>query len=79
MFKNYFLLAIRNMRKNKLHTFINMGGMMVAFTCSIFILLLVYSHFSYDNFEKIKINYIKYIVCIPAQTGKKRIRLWLIL
>lgn len=51
MFKNYLLLAVRNMRKNKLHTFINVGGMAVAFTCSIFILLLVYRHFSYDNFE----------------------------
>ena len=51
MFKNYLLLAIRNMRKNKLHTFINVGGMTVAFACSVFILLLVYRHFTYDNFE----------------------------
>jgi len=51
MFKNYLLLALRNMRKNKLHTFINIGGMTVAFACSIFILLLVYRHFSYDDFE----------------------------
>jgi ABC-type antimicrobial peptide transport system permease subunit len=51
MFKNYFLLAIRNMRKNKLHTFINMLGMMVAFACSIFIVLMVYRHFTYDDFE----------------------------
>jgi ABC-type antimicrobial peptide transport system permease subunit len=39
------------MRKNKLHTFINVGGMTVAFACSVFILLLVYRHFTYDNFE----------------------------
>ncbi len=51
MFKNYLLLAMRNMRKNKLHTFINVGGMTVAFICSTFILLLVYRHFTYDNFE----------------------------
>lgn len=51
MFKNYLLLALRNMRKNKLHTFINIGGMTVAFGCSIFILLLVYRHFSYDDFQ----------------------------
>ncbi len=36
---------------NILHTFINIGGMAVAFTCSIFILLLVYRHFTYDDFE----------------------------
>jgi putative ABC transport system permease protein len=51
MFKNYLLLALRNMRKNKLHTFINTLGMVVAFACSIFIVLLVYRHFTYDDFE----------------------------
>lgn len=51
MFKNYLLLALRNMRKNMLHTFINVLGMMVAFTCSIFIVLMVYRHFTYDDFE----------------------------
>jgi len=51
MLKNYFVLALRNMLKNKLHTFINIGGMTVAFACSIFILLLVYRHFSYDAFQ----------------------------
>jgi putative ABC transport system permease protein len=59
MFKNYLLLALRNMRKNKLHTFINIGGMTVAFACSIFILLLVYYHFSYDNFQANKNNLFK--------------------
>ncbi len=39
------------MRKNKLHTFINIGGMTVAFACSIFIILLVYRHLTYDDFQ----------------------------
>lgn len=52
MFKNYLLLALRNMRKNKLHTFINIGGMTVAFGCSIFILLMVHYHFSFDKFQE---------------------------
>ncbi len=51
MIKNYVLLAIRNLHKNKLHTLINMLGMIVAFTCSIIIVLLVYQQFSYDNFQ----------------------------
>lgn len=51
MFRNYLILALRNMRKNKLHTFINIGGMTVAFGCSIFILLMVYYHFSFDKFQ----------------------------
>src|ERR1044072_3152522 len=51
MFRNYLLLAVRNMRKNKLHTFINTLGMVVAFACSIFIVLMVYRHFTYDEFQ----------------------------
>ena len=51
MFKNYLLLALRNMGKNKLHTFINTLGMVVAFACSIFIVLMVYRHFTFDDFE----------------------------
>jgi hypothetical protein len=51
MFRNYFLLAFRNMRKNKLHTFINILGMTVAFSCSIFITLMIYRHFTYDSFQ----------------------------
>jgi ABC-type antimicrobial peptide transport system permease subunit len=39
------------MRKNKLHTFINLLGMVVAFACSIFIVLLVYRHFTFDDFQ----------------------------
>ena len=45
------LLALRNMRKNKLHTFINLLGMVVAFACSIFIVMLVYRHFTFDDFQ----------------------------
>ena len=51
MFRNYFLLAFRNMRKNKLHAFINILGMTVAFSCSIFISLMLYRHFTYDSFQ----------------------------
>jgi ABC-type antimicrobial peptide transport system permease subunit len=51
MFRNYFLLALRNMRKNKLHGFINILGMTVAFSCSIFISLMIYRHFTYDSFQ----------------------------
>ncbi|MGN6618427.1 MAG: ABC transporter permease, partial [Ilyomonas sp.] len=51
MFKNYLLLAVRNMRKNKLHTFINVLGMVVAFSCSIFIVLMLYRHFTFDDFQ----------------------------
>ncbi len=54
MYKNYFKTMFRNMRKNKLHTGINIIGMAVAFTCSILIFLTVYFMFSFDNFHQNK-------------------------
>lgn len=54
MFKNYFLLAFRNMRKNLLHTIINVLGMTVALACSIFIALLIYRYFTFDRFQQNK-------------------------
>ncbi|MGH2563119.1 MAG: ABC transporter permease, partial [Ginsengibacter sp.] len=72
MFRNYFLLAIRNIRKNKLHTFINVSGLAVAFTCSIFILLMVYRHFSYDNFEANKSKLFKVYYYAINANGDER-------
>lgn len=39
------------MRKNKLHTVINVAGMAVAFTCSILLLLFAYQQFTFDKFH----------------------------
>jgi hypothetical protein len=38
-FGHYFKTACRAMQKNKLHSFLNITGMSVAFTCSILLLL----------------------------------------
>lgn len=51
MFKNYFRIAWRNLFRNKLHTSINIGGLIIGFTIGIAILLVVYSQLSYDNFH----------------------------
>jgi len=54
MFKNYFKIAWRTMQKNRLHTFLNVIGMAVAFTCSILLFLSVYRDFSFDKFHQNK-------------------------
>src|SRR6187402_2792211 len=54
MLENYFKTLWRNMRKNKLHTTINIVGMSVAFACSILLLIMVYQQFSYDDFHENK-------------------------
>ncbi|MCH5718646.1 ABC transporter permease [Niabella hibiscisoli] len=52
MFRNYIKTAWRNIRKYKLHTSINVLGMSVAFLCSIFLFLVAYYEFSFDNFHQ---------------------------
>lgn len=54
MIQNYFKTLLRNMRKHKLHTAINLVGMAVAFTCTILLLLLVYFQYSFDSFHQNK-------------------------
>ena len=51
MFRNYFKIAWRNLFSNKLHTSINIGGLVIGFTIGIAILLVVYDQFSYDSFH----------------------------
>src|SRR5450755_4201753 len=51
MLKNYFKIAWRNLFRNKLHTAINIGGLVIGFTIGISMLLIVYSQVSYDNFN----------------------------
>ena len=41
MIKNYLKIAIRNLGKNKVHTFINITGLSVGLACSLLILLWV--------------------------------------
>lgn len=51
MLKNYFKIALRNLFKNKLHTAINIGGLIIGFTVGIGVLMTVYQQFSFDNFH----------------------------
>jgi len=52
MFRNYIKIAIRNMRKDKRHTFINITGLSLGM--AIFILISMYTRheISYDKFHK---------------------------
>ncbi|MDF9799007.1 putative ABC transport system permease protein [Catalinimonas alkaloidigena] len=50
MFKNYFLVTIRNLLKNRVYSFINVAGLSIGICCSILILLWVFDETSYDSF-----------------------------
>jgi len=51
MFFNYFLIAIRNLLKQRAYTLINITGMAIGIACSIFIILFVNHELSYDQFH----------------------------
>lgn len=50
MFKNYLLITVRNLFKNKTYSFINIAGLSIGITCSLLILLWVFDELSYDRF-----------------------------
>lgn len=51
MLLNYLKLAWRQLTRNKLHSSINIGGLIIGFTIGIAILMVVYQQFSYDKFQ----------------------------
>ncbi|WP_420578053.1 ABC transporter permease [Ekhidna sp.] len=50
MLKNFFLVSIRNLRKNGLYSVINISGLSIGIVCSVLILLWVADEVSYDKF-----------------------------
>ncbi len=52
MLKNYFKISIRNLRKDKVHAFINVSGLAVGLACCLLIMLFVRNEWSYDRFHE---------------------------
>jgi putative ABC transport system permease protein len=50
MLKNYFLIAFRNLSKNKAFSFINIFGLAIGMAACLLILQYVSFELSYDNF-----------------------------
>ena len=51
MFRNYLVVAFRNLRKNGFYSFINISGLAIGITCSILIILWVADETSFDKFH----------------------------
>lgn len=51
MFRNYIKSTIRNMQKNKLHAFINLSGLTLAFACTALLIAFVFHELSFDRFH----------------------------
>lgn len=50
MIIKYFKIALRNLRKNKAFSFINIFGLAIGLTCFMFIAVFVYNELSYDAY-----------------------------
>ncbi|MGD8428408.1 MAG: ABC transporter permease, partial [Balneolaceae bacterium] len=51
MIKNYLKIALRNLRKYKGYTFINISGLSIGLACCVLIFLFVRDELSYDTFH----------------------------
>src|ERR1700678_472870 len=49
MFRNYLIIALRNIVRHRLYSLINIAGLTVGLTCAIFIILFVCDQLSYDR------------------------------
>src|SRR5690348_1697381 len=49
MFRNYLTIALRNIVRHKLYSFINIAGLAVGLACVIFIMLFVRDELSFDK------------------------------
>ncbi|MBS1489317.1 MAG: ABC transporter permease [Bacteroidetes bacterium] len=52
MFTNYLKIAFRNLTRNPMYSFINIGGLAVGIACSLLITLWVWDEVTFDRFHK---------------------------
>lgn len=52
MIKNYFLIALRILARQRGFTLINIGGLTIGMTCSMLLILFVQDELSFDQFHK---------------------------
>src|SRR5580704_7194967 len=52
MFKNYFTVAIRNLQRNRVHSFINIAGLAAGMAITLLIGLWIADEFSFDHYHK---------------------------
>ena len=52
MFKNYLKIALRNIKRQKVYSFVNIIGLAIGMTCCFLILLWVQDELSYDRYHE---------------------------
>jgi putative ABC transport system permease protein len=67
MIKNYLKIASRNLAKNKISSFINIGGLAVGMAVAMLIGLWIYDELSYNKYHK---NYNRIVKVLRQETWK---------
>ena len=52
MFKNYLIITLRNIKRDKIYSFVNIFGLSVGMTAFILVALMLQYMYSYDTFHK---------------------------
>ena len=52
MFKNYLKISLRNIRKSKGYSFINISGLAIGMACSIILLTYIHSELTWDKYHE---------------------------
>jgi len=52
VFINYLKIALRNLKKHKGYSFINIAGLAISMACCILIILYIYSELNYDRYHE---------------------------
>ena len=72
MIKNYFKIAFRNLKRNKIYSFINISGLSIGLACAMLILLYVKDEVSYDRFHKNVQNIYRVVTDNKDKDGNRR-------
>ncbi len=72
MFKNYFTIAFRNLRRSPLYSSINILGLGVGMACMLLMILFIKNELSYDSFHEKGPQLYRLTTTITEKSGEKR-------
>ena len=72
MFKNFLVVTIRSIKKNKLFNLINMAGLAIGLASAIFIILYIITETSYDKFHEQSADI--YRICLDGKMADEEFR-----
>ena len=72
MIKNYFKIAFRNLKRNKIYSFINISGLSIGLASAMLILLYVKDEVSYDRFHNNVNNIYRVVTDNKDKDGNRR-------